>query len=171
MRKKESNQTLVIDCDYRPVCVVTPRRAVNLIFRGAVEVLEKWDEELVKGFNLPAVIRLTKTRITRMQRKTKFRRAVVFARDHWTCQYCGSPVNRTTATIDHIIPKSRGGESSWSNCVTSCLKCNSKKGSKIDVFPSLKPKPPHQLHFHVAHGINYHPSWSEYVDVDVFKRE
>ena len=55
----------------------------------------------------------------------------VFRRDNWTCQYCGKKGNRKTLTIDHVIPKSKGGKTDWNNLVVSCSSCNTKKGDEL----------------------------------------
>ncbi len=78
----------------------------------------------------PGVIRLVSyVRIPRDTHRRKITRRAVFARDEWTCQYCGS---RSNLTVDHVIPKSKGGGSSWDNIVASCAPCNRRKG---DVLP------------------------------------
>ena len=77
----------------------------------------------------PVVIRLvTYVRIPRDTHRRKITRRAVFARDEWTCQYCGS---RTNLTVDHVIPRSKGGGSSWDNIVASCAPCNRRKGDAL----------------------------------------
>jgi len=77
----------------------------------------------------PVVIRLVSyVRIPRDTHRRKITRRAVFARDNWTCQYCGS---RSNLTVDHVIPRSKGGSSSWDNIVASCAPCNRRKGNTL----------------------------------------
>ena len=101
----------------------------------------------------PVVIRLvTYVRIPRDTHKRKITRRAVFARDGWTCQYCGS---RSNLTVDHVIPRSKGGLSSWDNIVASCAPCNRRKGDHLPeragMHPRRKPTPPSpHVFIHVA---------------------
>ena len=75
------------------------------------------------------MIRLvTYVRIPRDTHRRKITRRAVFARDDWTCQYCGS---RSNLTVDHVVPRSKGGPSSWDNIVASCAPCNRRKGNAL----------------------------------------
>jgi 5-methylcytosine-specific restriction endonuclease McrA len=77
----------------------------------------------------PVVIRLvTYVRIPRDTHRRKITRRAVFARDDWTCQYCGS---RSNLTVDHVVPRSKGGPSTWENIVASCAPCNRRKGNSM----------------------------------------
>src|SRR5207302_8776749 len=79
--------------------------------------------------NRPVVIRLiTYVHIPRDTHRRKITRRAVFARDNWTCQYCGSHSN---LTVDHVVPRSKGGVSSWENIVASCAPCNRRKGNSL----------------------------------------
>ena len=81
----------------------------------------------------PVVIRLvTYVRVPRDTHRRKITRRAVFARDNWTCQYCGS---RGQLTVDHVIPRSKGGDSSWENIVASCAPCNRRKGDASRTRP------------------------------------
>jgi len=101
----------------------------------------------------PVVIRLvTYVKVPRDTHRRKITRRAVFARDGWTCQYCGS---RSNLTVDHVIPRSKGGPSSWENIVASCAPCNRRKGDALlrQVGMSLRRKPrrPHaHVFIHVA---------------------
>ena len=93
----------------------------------------------------PVVIRLvTYVRIPRDVHRRKITRKAVLARDAWTCQYCGS--ERGGLTVDHVIPRSRGGESVWENIVASCAPCNRRKGNRLPArdpdAPEDDPPPP-----------------------------
>jgi 5-methylcytosine-specific restriction endonuclease McrA len=101
----------------------------------------------------PVVIRLvTFVKVPRDTHRRKITRRAVFARDGWTCQYCGA---RANLTVDHVIPRSKGGASTWDNIVASCAPCNRRKGDslpqKIGMHPRHPPRVPHpQVFIHVA---------------------
>jgi 5-methylcytosine-specific restriction endonuclease McrA len=122
---------LVLNASYEPLNVTTLRRATVLVFKGKAEVIEELDQELHSAtttFPWPHVIRLVQyVRVPRAVQRKISRRAL-FARDNWRCVYCGSSGGRLT--LDHVLPRSRGGESIWENVVTSCAPCNHKKGNR-----------------------------------------
>jgi 5-methylcytosine-specific restriction endonuclease McrA len=100
---------LVLNATYEPINVCTVRRAVVLLLKEKAEVIEHGEFELHSAHN-------------------KITRRAVFARDDWTCQYCGA---RSNLTVDHVVPRSKGGASSWDNIVASCAPCNRRKGSSL----------------------------------------
>jgi 5-methylcytosine-specific restriction endonuclease McrA len=123
---------LVLNATYEPINVCTVRRAVVLLLKDKAEVIEhaEWDlHSATLTIHRPVVIRLvTYVRIPRDTHRRKITRRAVFARDGWACQYCGS---RSNLTVDHVIPKSKGGQSSWDNIVASCAPCNRRKGDAL----------------------------------------
>jgi len=123
---------LVLNATYEPINVCTVRRAVVLLLKDKAEVIEHADRELHSAnatITRPAVIRLvTYVRIPRDTHRRKITRRAVFARDDWTCQYCGS---RSQLTVDHVVPRSKGGSSTWENIVASCAPCNRRKGDSL----------------------------------------
>lgn len=116
-----------------PHKVITWQRAVVLLFTGKVEVLEEYDEEISSPsttINMPAVIRLTKG-FGGMKRGVKFSRMNVFTRDNFQCQYCLVKKTRMRdLNYDHVVPRHKGGKTTWENIVTSCYPCNSKKQNR-----------------------------------------
>ena len=147
---------LVLNATYEPINVCTVRRATVLLLKAKAEVLEEGAQELhwANGsMTKPVVIRLiTYVRIPRDTHKRKITRRAVFARDGWECQYCGA---RTSLTVDHVIPRSKGGASSWENIVASCAPCNRRKGDRLpkqaNMTPAQQPKAPNATIFiHVA---------------------
>ena len=124
-------QVLVLNASYEPLNVTSVRRAHVLVFKGKAEVVEALDRPLSSAstsFSWPNVIRLVNyVRVPRTVQRKISRRAL-FARDGWRCVYCGTSGGRLT--LDHVVPRSRGGESSWENVVTSCAPCNHRKGSR-----------------------------------------
>ena len=103
-----------------------------LVFKGKAEVIEELDQPLrsaTGAFPWPHVIRLVHyVRVPRALQRKISRRAL-FARDGWRCMYCGTSSGRLT--LDHVVPRSRGGDSVWENVVTSCAPCNMRKGDRL----------------------------------------
>ena len=147
---------LVLNATYEPINVCTVRRAVVLLLKEKAELLERGRWELHSESSTlarPVVIRLMSyVNVPRDAHRRKITRRAVFARDSWTCQYCGS---RSNLTVDHVIPRSKGGSSSWENIVASCAPCNRRKGDRTPVqanmHPKQKPATPHaQVFIRVA---------------------
>ena len=149
-------QVLVLNASYEPLNVTSVRRAHVLVFKGKAEVLEELNQPLRSAsdtYPWPHVIRLVHyVRVPRAVQRKISRRAL-FARDGWRCVYCGTTSGRLT--LDHVVPRSRGGESVWENVVTSCAPCNMKKGNRLPEEVSMalraKPRPPAPVLFiHLA---------------------
>jgi 5-methylcytosine-specific restriction endonuclease McrA len=125
-------QVLVLNASYEPLNVTSVRRAHVLVFKGKAEVLEELRQPLRSAsdtYPWPHVIRLVSyVRVPRAVQRKISRRAL-FARDNWRCVYCGTAGGRLT--LDHVVPRSRGGDSVWENVVTSCAPCNLKKGNRL----------------------------------------
>jgi 5-methylcytosine-specific restriction endonuclease McrA len=121
---------LVLNQNYEPLDVCSIRRAVILVIDGKAEILEALDA-IVSSPNrtlpLPSVIRLIHL-IRRPRPRVKLTRREVFLRDDYTCQYCGR--DNVELTIDHVVPRSRGGGHTWDNLVSACKMCNHRKGGK-----------------------------------------
>ena len=130
---------LVLNATYEPINVCTVRRAVVLLLKDKAEMIERAEFELHSEsctIARPMVIRLVAyVRIPRDTHRRKITRRAVFARDDWTCQYCGS---RSNLTVDHVIPRSKGGLSSWENIVASCAPCNRRKGNALPRQAGMK---------------------------------
>lgn len=126
-------QTLVLNASYEVLKIVSWKRALVWYFLDKVEIIEEYDRE-VRTPNLkirvPAVVRFLKMVKTKFK-SIKFNRTHIHARDNWTCQYCSKKMNVGDLTIDHVLPRSRGGKTSWNNCVSSCLPCNLKKADRL----------------------------------------
>jgi 5-methylcytosine-specific restriction endonuclease McrA len=144
-----SGRVLVLNASYEPINVCTMRRATVLVLKSRAEVIEHGtgalhSERLV--FVRPCVIRLVRyVRVPRDVHRRKITRKAVLARDAWTCQYCGRQ-SHAGLTVDHVVPRSRGGESVWENIVASCGPCNRKKGDRLPreaaMHPRSRPRPP-----------------------------
>jgi 5-methylcytosine-specific restriction endonuclease McrA len=121
---------LVLNQNYEPLNICNTRRALVLVIDGKAEVLEVYDRAVstaTRMFPSPSVIRLIYL-IRRPRPRVKLTRREVFIRDNYTCQYCGRQSG--DLTIDHIIPRHRGGGHSWDNLVSACKACNHRKGGK-----------------------------------------
>ncbi|MEI2702491.1 MAG: HNH endonuclease [Baekduia sp.] len=134
------SRVLVLNASYEPLHVCTVRRAVVLVLKAKAEIVERGGQALRSesaSFDRPAVIRLvTYVRVPHDRHARRITRRAVFARDDWTCQYCGS---KTTLTIDHVVPRSKGGTSGWENLVASCAPCNRRKGDKLPEVAGMHP--------------------------------
>jgi 5-methylcytosine-specific restriction endonuclease McrA len=141
-------RVLVLNASHEPINVCTVRRGAVLVLKGRAEVLEEGEGALHSErmeLARPCVIRLVRyVRIPRDVHRRKITRKAVLARDAYTCQYCGRQASGLT--VDHVIPRSRGGESVWENIVASCAPCNRRKGNRlpreVEMNPAKRPKPP-----------------------------
>src|SRR4030043_1333866 len=124
--------TLLLNASFEPLMVISWKKAVVMVILDKVEVVEEYGR-ILRGvtfaLRLPAVIRLTRY----VRRKTllvKFSRQNLYVRDSGRCQYCGASFEQKELTYDHVIPRSRGGQTEWTNVVTCCTSCNLKKGGR-----------------------------------------
>jgi 5-methylcytosine-specific restriction endonuclease McrA len=146
--RTHSSRVLVLNASYEPINVCTVRRAAVLVLKSRAEMIERSEGALHSErltLERPCVIRLIRyVRIPRDVHRRKITRKAVLARDAYTCQYCGHEA--TSLTVDHVIPRSRGGESVWENIVASCAPCNRRKGNRTPhearMHPSSRPKAP-----------------------------
>lgn len=129
-------QVLVLNSDFTPHNVTTLRRGFILVEKGKAEVLQKGEDIIttVGNFVRPLVIRLLNY-VRYRPKGIGITRKRIFKRDDYECCYCGSKRN---LTVDHVIPKSRGGSNYWDNLVTSCGRCNSNKDNKTPEEAGLK---------------------------------
>ena len=141
-------QCVLLNADYTFLNVVDWKRALCLLAKGKVEVIRD-SAQTVKSsggaiFKIPAVMRLIKLIRTIYRTGVAFCKKNVLIRDGFKCAYCGSTKFRLT--IDHIIPKSKGGKSTFENCVAACKPCNTRKGdqlpSRINMFLKVQPRQP-----------------------------
>lgn len=124
-------KTLVLNQDYTPLTVTPLPRAFVLVYLKKVELVRSYDvlrlHTVSRNFEAPAVIRIFKY-VNVPYKGVALSRQNVFKRDNFTCQYCGTHRN---LTIDHVLPKARGGNSDWRNLVTACKNCNTIKGDRL----------------------------------------
>ena len=137
---------LVLDSSYRPIKQVSWKKAMILYFQNKIEVVKEYKDTWInsprKKFKLPAVIRLLDY-VFKLPWGVKLTRTNIYIRDRGRCQYCDKRLNRSRFTLDHVIPKSKGGETDWNNLVISCSSCNTKKGDDLlkDMGVKLRVKP------------------------------
>ena len=136
-----SGPVLVLNATYEPINVCTVRRAAVLLLKEKAEVVEQAAWSLRSEHTAmarPVVIRLLSyVRVPRDPQQRRITRRAVFARDGWACQYCGTT---GTLTVDHVIPRSKGGNSSWDNIVASCAPCNRRKGDRLPAQAGMHPR-------------------------------
>ena len=134
-------ETLVLNAGYEPVARVPWQRAVTLLWEGKVEVVEEYQDKVIRSVTLeikvPSVIRFLRAMRGR-KRAIKFSRENVYVRDRRSCQYCGRIVPRPEATYDHVVPRAQGGKTIWENVVICCVPCNQKKGGRTPVQARMK---------------------------------
>jgi 5-methylcytosine-specific restriction endonuclease McrA len=156
-RERARGRVLVLNATYEPINVCTVRRATVLLLKQKAEVIEHGSWTIRSEHTAmprPLVIRLvTYVKVPRDAHRRKITRRAVFARDRWTCQYCGH--ERGNLTVDHVVPRSKGGRSTWDNIVTCCAPCNRRKGDRMprqaNMVPARAPKAPSATIFiHVA---------------------
>jgi 5-methylcytosine-specific restriction endonuclease McrA len=131
----------VLNVTYEPLSVIPVPRAIHLLMVDRAEMIEA-SEALIRSekiqFPVPQVIRLLHyVRVPHNLPLPLSRRALLL-RDEYTCQYCGSQPGRENLTIDHVIPRSRGGRTEWENVVAACAACNRRKGNRTPDEASMK---------------------------------
>ena len=165
---------LVLNATYEPINVCSVRRAAVLLLKEKAEMIERESGALHSerlSLARPAVVRLLSyVKIPHGAHRRRITRRAVLARDAWTCQYCGASASngaRGALTIDHVVPRSRGGGSVWENIVASCAPCNRRKGDRLPREASMQlrhpPKAPSpQLFIRIA-SPQVHPAWEPYL--------
>ncbi|MEQ9327666.1 MAG: HNH endonuclease [Rhodospirillales bacterium] len=143
---------LVLNADFRPLSYFplslwSWQETVKAVFLERVNVVEEYDHAVNSPsfeMRLPSVISLKE--YVPMSRRPAFTRFNVFLRDGFNCQYCGEDFAAPELTFDHVIPRSRGGRTTWENVVTSCAPCNLRKGNRMPnrsgMFPVNPPRQP-----------------------------
>ena len=159
-------RVLVLNASYEPLNLVNVKRAVVLVLKNKAEIIEEREgyihsERLVIPF--PTVIRLSYY-VNVPYRGVSLSRRTVFIRDRYTCQYCGGKAE----SIDHVIPRSRGGEHAWENVVAACRRCNARKMNKLPSEAGLKlkrkPVEPHDHIWIFSLASDIHPTWEPYLE-------
>lgn len=160
-------KTLLLDKVYRPISFISYRRVARLVVKGKVEIISQWKGvPFYNGLDYPSIMVLKKY-VRKKPLIPKFNFRGVFRRDMFMCCYSGKELPPSKLTVDHVLPKSRGGKSTWENCVTASLEINSLKGNKTPEEANLKlliePKaPPDPLGLEYAVMGEVHNDWIDY---------
>ncbi|MGG7465674.1 MULTISPECIES: HNH endonuclease [unclassified Plantibacter] len=161
-------RTLVLNAGYEPLAIVSFKRALMLVMNQKAVVVEIDSSHPVYAssgeFDRPSVILLTRyVRIPHSRRVPVTRRGVL-RRDGHRCAYCG----KAATTIDHVLPRSRGGVDSWENLVACCLRCNNVKGDRTPAEMNwdlgISPRMPHGSHWMVRGVERSQPDWEQYLE-------
>ena len=157
------DKVLVLNADYTPINVTSQQRGFNLVYKGKAEVLKSSDNPIYAGYEnfvRPLIIRLLKY-VKYKIRNIKVNRTRIFGRDNGECVYCGSTKQ---LTLDHVIPRSRGGGNSWDNLVTCCHNCNVRKANKTpqEANMSMTKKPSEPSFFSDFLNDSIEKIWNEY---------
>ncbi len=157
----------MLNASYEPLNITSWRRAVILMLKDKAEGLEHRGHYLLADLPLPTVIRL-RYYVNIPYQEIPLTRKNILNRDRHSCQYCRC--SGDSLTIDHIIPRSRGGLDSWENLAAACMRCNVKKGNRTPKEASMEllasPRQPHSsLHFELTKQIasGRHLEWQKYV--------
>lgn len=128
----DATRTLLLNQGYEPIKIISWQRAITLLTLHKVEVVEEYDAQIRATsllVHVPAVVRLRKA-FRRHAKPVKFSRVNIYARDDYRCQYCGVRCTTERLTYDHVVPRSRGGRTSWDNIVSCCVACNARKANR-----------------------------------------
>lgn len=160
-------RVLVLNASYEPLHVTSVKRAITLVQYGVADVLDN-SEDVVRSpsvvLQVPSVVRLKRYVRRPRVHPVPFNRRNILRRDTYTCQYCGAS---NDLTLDHVMPRSRGGRHSWDNVVAACRTCNQRKGDKTPAEAKMPLRNrPHAPSFGVyAHGqfAHWQPEWAQYI--------
>ncbi len=162
-------RALLLNASFEPLCVVPARRAVVLVLKRKAEIIERDDEEFRserRAVPVPRVIRLNHFVRVPFRSSVPLSRRAVFARDQGRCQYCGRPAEN----LDHVVPKSRGGDHTWDNVVASCRPCNARKEDRLPKECGMHlrraPITPHASMWVVATAGLLDPAWARYLGAE-----
>lgn len=165
---------LVLNADaspvsFLPLSTICWEEAIRYLVTDKAVVLEWYEDWIVHSekweTRVPAVVILKE--FQKKKTAVRFSKQNVFLRDEYICQYCGDDVSRKTATLDHVLPTSHGGKTTWENTVCACASCNASKGNNKKIVPKIKPFKPN--YFQLADKrkkMNWeyqHPSWVNYL--------
>ena len=136
----DTAQTLLLNQGFEPIKVISWQRAVTLMWLGKVEVVRTYEKDVravTFKVRMPAVVRLLRF-VRRKQPQVSFSRRNLFARDENKCQYCRKLFEMNELTYDHVVPRSKGGRTTWENIVSACYLCNRRKANRTPVEAGMK---------------------------------
>lgn len=161
------HQVLVLNATYEPLNTVSLPRAVALLLADKAEIVEAataWLRSQHLTLPMPLVIRLvTYVRIPRKLPLAVTRRSVL-SRDGCTCQYCGRSLSSAELTLDHVLPRSRGGKTMWENVVAACKPCNHRKGDRTPAEARMRlRRQPFRPRYLALVVMDLPPAWQKYL--------
>lgn len=161
---------LVLNATYEPLSVVSVKRAVVLLLKEKAELIETATALLrSESFSLPRPLVIRLVYFVKIPRRVSLpvTRRGVLSRDQYTCQYCGSSPPRKELTIDHVLPRSRGGKTTWENIITACQKCNGRKGNRTPAEANMKllsePQRPRYVAIAALGNAEAKQAWGKYM--------
>jgi len=161
---------LVLNFSYEVLNITNLKRAVRLVFAGKAEVLHDSGSisSVSKSFKMPSVIRMLYY-VARGRRRLQLTKKNVLLRDDYKCAYCSHKCDHATATVDHVVPRSMGGKSTWENLVTSCSECNSRKRDRTPREAGMplriKAREPSYIPFLVVRRNTTRNEWGKYLSL------
>lgn len=174
----DSFKSLVLNYSYEPLQFCSARHAITMIFGGRAEELECAGYTIrtpSTQFQLPTVIRVLYMVRHNRKKGLSFSKKNILRRDNYTCQYCGT--SNHPLTVDHVVPKSRGGKTNWTNIVVACKTCNLKKGDRTPLEMDMKlrqspQKPDFQfIPFVIPTGPDSHVEiWEKYIPKNILAK-
>ena len=161
------SNVLVLNYDYTPLNLTSTRRGFVLVDKGKAEIIKSDENPINVGFITyvrPLIIRLL-SYIKFNRKTTKVNRNRIYKRDNYECVYCG--LNKQL-TLDHVIPKSRGGRNEWTNLVTCCFKCNLKKSNRTPEEAKMVMKHKPYVPTIMNDNATLHKAWTEYQESFIY---
>lgn len=163
-----SRKVLVLNQSYEPLCISNVRRAVVLLYLGKAEVIEPLDHQFLRSMRLrlpvPSIVRLLLYKRV-PTRKVVLSRKNILVRDNFQCQYCGR--KNIPLTVDHVVPRVKGGKIKWENLVCACVFCNNKKGNRRPAEAGMNlrriPRIPDYISFLSFLVDKVHEKWKPYL--------
>lgn len=141
MKSHQHSRVLVLNATYEPITFISLKRAVVLLMKEKAEVIEEAIERKLRAEKIklprPLVIRLVSYVAIPRWTNVPVTRRTLFARDNHTCQYCGAT---DQLTIDHVVPRAKGGKTEWTNVVAACAPCNRRKADRLPIQAGMKPR-------------------------------
>lgn len=167
-------RVLLLNQSYLPIQGISLRKAMKHLSKGKVEVIHYDENSAIystrNSWKIPTVVRLISSDYVRLHAyEPKCTKAGIHVRDNYTCAYCSEKISHKQLTIDHIVPVSKGGLTTWSNCVTACKKCNSHKADfsieETKMYLRIKPYVPKSAIVYNEKNYKYrdHPHWLKFL--------
>ena len=165
--------TLKLDASFRPLSIIDSVKAFGMVSSGRARVVEEYEEEIYPEIKAPLVI-CVQSYVRDFSFTKSCNRNNIAWRDNYVCQYCGDRYSLSELTMDHIMPKSRGGPKLWENIVAACKNCNGRKEDKTPEEAGMslirEPRRPYVDFFDLKSPCHFHPEWLKYQESKKKKR-